>query len=73
MEVNIKFDLPAEKKDFQLAINGPKLNDAGIKFDTYLREKIADCSFSEDTRRITKSIRDIFHQHLEDADVTLYH
>ena len=73
MEAIIKFNLPEDEEDFQVAVNGKKMYSVLREMDQWLRSntKYAPDSMSEDTYNAYQKSRDQLHEFMNDVNISI--
>jgi len=73
MEAILKFNLPDDQLDFDLAVNGSKWMAAMWQLDQWLRSQIkhAPDTMSEDTFTAFEQSRDMLHEILQEEGLKL--
>lgn len=73
MEAIIKFNLPEDEEDFQVAINGKKMYSVLWEMDQWLRSntKYAPDSMSEDTYNAYQKSRDQLHEFMNNVNISI--
>ena len=73
MEAIIKFNLPEDEEDFQVAVNGKKMYSVLWEMDQWLRSntKYAPDSMSEDTYNAYQKSRDQLHEFMNDVNISI--
>ena len=73
MKAILEFNLPEDKVDFDLALQGSDWKHVCWEMDQLLRKHIKyNEDLSEDARGILEYVRDEFHQFMIDNNVDLY-
>jgi hypothetical protein len=70
MTGKLEFNLPEERDEFDLAINGWKYKSVLAEFDNYLRSKVKYAELSEEQYQIFEEIRTELWNMLKDAEIT---
>ena len=73
MEAIIKFNLPEDEEDFQVAVNGKKMYSVLWEMDQWLRSntKYAPDSMSEDTYNAYQKSRNQLHEFMNDVNISI--
>lgn len=71
MKAILKFSLPEEQEDFDLAVHGSKWMSACWDIDQHLRNKLKYEQLSEDTYKALEETREKFREILTDYNLEL--
>ena len=73
MEAILKFNLPEDHIEFEMAVNGSKMHSVLWEMDQYLRKHIKyDESLSEEQLRVYEGVREELHGFMVENKVDLY-
>jgi hypothetical protein len=72
MEAILKFNLPEEREEFEMASQASKLYCVVSEFDNFLRSKIKHTDLSDEQYDIYESIRQELWNNLNDENISLH-
>jgi len=72
MKAKLEFELPEDREEFNLAVNGNNWHDAMYELDQWLRGKIKynNEEFTETEEELLQTVRDQLHEVLDDNSIT---
>lgn len=71
MEATLKFTLPEERQEFEMATNGPKYKAVLWQLDQYLRSQIKHADLSDAQAGTLELVRTELHEMLHSHQVTI--
>jgi hypothetical protein len=71
MKAILKFNLPEEQEEFELASNAVKYSIVLSDIDNYLRSKIKYGDLAEGEYKIYQEVREQLWQHIQDQNIQL--